>query len=97
MGDLGQVGGEERELDGEEGHGAQGDQSLAGMPEQPGDREKENRVEHEGSGDRDAVSRGEGVRGSEPEDDRDHDDQEDCVDRRRIDLPDLVLGGVADG
>jgi hypothetical protein len=86
--DLRQIGGEERDLDGEEHRGAERDQRPGFAPKQPGDREKQNRVQNERAGDRDAVGGGECDRGAEGDDDRDHRHEQGRVDRRRVDLPD---------
>lgn len=57
--DLGQAGREERDLDAQEHHGAERNQSLGPMPQKPRDGEEEDRVEDERAGDRDPVGRGE--------------------------------------
>ena len=91
MGDLGQVGREERHLDGQEHDGAERDQPLGPVPEQPCDCEEQDRVENERARDRDPVGRGERDGGSEAEHQHDHGHEQAPVNRWSVDLADHAL------
>ena len=96
VGDLGDVGGEEGHLDAEEERPEHHRAPGAPLPEPVRDGQEQDRVDDEGAGDGDAVGGRQPLRRLEGQHQPDHRREQDPVDHRHVDLPDLARGGVAD-
>ena len=93
---LGEVGGEEQQVDGEQHGGTGEDEPQRLLPLAADDVEEQQRGDGDRAGDRHAVRVGQRGRGAEREDQREHRDAQRPVDPRDVDLPDPFLRGVLD-
>ena len=93
---LHEVGGEEREFDGEEHRDEHRRAPHRPAPQLPHDEEQQQRIHHHGRGDRNSVGRGEVRRRAEHQHQKDHPEEEDAVHAGDEDLAFLRIGGVLD-